>query len=194
MIRSKKDYREYYIEDYKKTGIFSMPYYYHFLDIRFKYLKNLRKCEYYINCKKGFISKIIKFFLIQKHNRLAMKTGWIIPPNVFGKGLQLVHIGPIVVSSKTKVGDNCRIHVCVNIGNAPSHGKDGTPTLGNNVYIGPGAKLFGPIIIGDNTAIGANAVVNKSFEDGNCTIAGVPAKKISDNNSLPYIENGDDDE
>ena len=191
MIKSKKDYKEYYIDDYKRTGIYSLPFYYHFLDIRYKYYKNLRKCEYYINCKRGFLNKLIKIILLRKHNKLALKTGWIIPPNTFGKGLAIVHVGTIVVSPKAKIGDNCRIHVCVNIGNAPSHGVDGTPVLGDNVYIGPGAKIFGSVIIGDNVAIGANSVVNKSFENGNCTIAGVPAKKISDNTSLPYIENGE---
>lgn len=49
------------------------------------------------------------------------------------------------------------------------------PTIGDNCFIGPGAKLFGDIKIGDNVAIGANAVVNKDFGD-NVTIAGVPAK------------------
>ena len=191
MIKSKKEYKEYYIEDYKKTGIYNLPFHTRFSDIRYKYYKNLRKCEYYINCKKGPINKIIKLLLIHKHNKLAIKTGWHIPPNVFGKGLAIVHIGPIIVSRLAKVGENCRIHVCTNIGNAPSHGKDGTPVLGNNVYIGPGVKMFGPIIIGDNTAIGANAVVNKSFEQGNCTIAGVPAKKISDNTSALYITEED---
>lgn len=53
-----------------------------------------------------------------------------------------------------------------------------TPTIGNNCYIGPGAKIFGKIKIGDNVAIGANAVVNKDFPDG-VTIAGVPAKIVS---------------
>jgi serine O-acetyltransferase len=54
------------------------------------------------------------------------------------------------------------------------------PTIGDNVFIGPGAKLFGEINIGDNVMIGANAVVTKSFEEGCCRIAGIPAKKISD--------------
>lgn len=90
------------------------------------------------------------------------------------------------MSGKAKIGKNCRIHVCTNIGNAPSHGKDGTPTIGDNVYIGPGAKIFGPITIGDNVVIGANAVVNKSFPS-DCTIAGVPAKVISKNTSNGYI-------
>ena len=52
------------------------------------------------------------------------------------------------------------------------------PIIGDNCFIGPGAKLFGKIKIGNNVAIGANAVVNKSFED-NVTIAGVPAKIVN---------------
>lgn len=51
------------------------------------------------------------------------------------------------------------------------------------MYIGPGAKIFGDIFIADNIAIGANAVVNKSFYESNITIAGVPAKKISNKGS-----------
>lgn len=188
MITSRHDYKEYYRCDCKQTGIDKFTFFERMKDIRFKYYKNLRKCEYYINCKKGIVNKAIKLLLLQKHNRLCLKTGWSIPPNTFEKGLSIIHVGTIVVSQQAKIGKNCRIHVCVNIGYAPSHGKDGTPVLGDNVYIGPGAKLFGPIFIGNNVAIGANAVVNKSFAD-NCTIAGVPAKKISDNNSSEYILN-----
>ncbi len=47
--------------------------------------------------------------------------------------------------------------------------------------MGVGSVILGNVKIGDNTAIGANALVNKSFEEGNITIAGVPAKKISNN-------------
>ena len=57
-----------------------------------------------------------------------------------------------------------------------------SPILGDNVYIGPGAKLFGKITIADNISIGANAVVTKSFEQENISIAGVPAKIISEKN------------
>lgn len=192
MINSKKDYKDYYKNDCKATGIDNFSFYQKTLDIRFKYYKNLRKCEYYINCKKGLFNKIIKLFLLRKHSKLCLKTGWSIPPNVFEKGLAIVHIGTIVVSPKARIGKNCRIHVCVNIGNAPSHGKDGTPIIGDNVYIGPGAKIFGPITIGNNVSIGANAVVNSSFPNGNCSIAGVPARKISDNTSKDYILNNED--
>ena len=59
--------------------------------------------------------------------------------------------------------------------------KGGYPVLGNNVGMGVGSVIAGNVKIGDNVAVGANAFVNKSFEEGNMTIAGIPAKKISNN-------------
>jgi serine O-acetyltransferase len=77
------------------------------------------------------------------------------------------------------VGANCRVHVCVNIGSRA--GTDHmAPVIGDNVYIGPGAMIFGSIRIADDIAIGANSVVNLSFEEPGITIAGAPARKVSD--------------
>ncbi len=121
------------------------------------------------------------------HIQLCNKYSWTIPPNVFGPGLAIVHRGTVVVSGHAKIGENCRIHVCVNIGSAAINGESGAPRLGDNVYIGPGVKLYGPIEIGSNTAIGANSVVNHSFKEGNCTIAGAPAKKNSNKTSKGLI-------
>lgn len=89
--------------------------------------------------------------------------------------MSIAHYGSIVVNSTAQIGNNCRIHSCVNIGVQ----KDGSraPIIGDNCYIGPGAKIFGDIVIGNNTTIGANAVVCKSFE-GNGTLVGVPAIQI----------------
>ncbi len=190
MINSKIDYKEYYFQDLRSTGIYSYRWsiVHRIKDRRFKFYKSLRKTEYYTNCKNYGIFKLIGKFLRLKHSLLCDKYNWTIPINVFGKGLSIVHVGTIVVNGTAKIGENCRIHVCVNIGNAVAKGRDGSPVIGNNVYIGPGAKIFGDISIGDNVAIGANAVVNSSFE-GNCSVAGVPAKKISDNTSAKYILN-----
>lgn len=79
----------------------------------------------------------------------------------------------------------------VNIG----HSGEGTPRLGNNVHVEPGVIMFGKIIIADNIVIGANAVVNKSFETSDVTIAGVPAKIIKESGSnfrraTDVIDNG----
>ena len=75
-----------------------------------------------------------------------------------------------------RVGENCNIQQCVNIGQ--NYGAENVPTIGNDVYIGPGAKLFGRITIADGCAIGAGAVVTKSFETPNTVIVGNPAKAI----------------
>lgn len=102
--------------------------------------------------------------------------GFTIPINVIEEGLCLYHYGSVVVSNYAKIGKWCMIHGCVNIGQ--NWDKEDTPVIGDGCFIGPGAKLFGKIKIGNGVVIGANAVVNKSFEENNITIAGVPAVKI----------------
>jgi len=187
MIKNKKDYKDYYLSDLKSTGIYGMSFINRLFDRRFRFYKSLRKCEYYYNCKNKGLGRVMTKILILRHRYLCDKYSWTVPINVFDKGLAIVHVGTIVVSGDAKIGENCRIHACTNIGNAPARGIDGAPKIGDNVYIGPGAKIFGGITLGNNLVVGANSVVNKSFEDGNCTIAGVPAKKISDKNSENYI-------
>ncbi len=113
---------------------------------------------------------------------MSTKLGFTIPLNVFGPGLSIAHRGTIVVNTATRVGANCRLHACVNIGTKAGY-EDVAPKIGDNVYIGPGAKIFGEIEIANGIAIGANAVVNRSFLEPNVSIAGVPAKKISDKGS-----------
>ncbi len=142
----------------------------------------LRKIEYYKNCKKSFIWKPYYCFLWLNFHIMSILLGFTIFPNVFGPGLSIAHRGTIVVNPYSKIGANCRIHVCVNIGTDAGY-TDMSPTIGDNVYIGPGAKLFGKIYIADGIAIGANSVVNKTFYESNITIAGIPAKKISDKGS-----------
>ena len=141
--------------------------------------RRLRKIEYLKNVKhRNLFCKIYLIVLEITNHRLAIKLGLSIPKNVFGPGLCIVHYGTIVVSPKASIGENCRIHPSTSIGYS-----DGAPTIGNNVYIGPGAKLYGNITIGDNVTIGANAVVNRSFPN-NITVGGVPAKIISEKSSL----------
>lgn len=149
-------------------------------DYIWKYEIYLRKCEYYTNKRnKTYLEKLLKNFYKYKKFKLGNMLGYEIPLNVFDEGLSIAHKGPIVINSGAKIGKNCRIHICVNIGT--SAGKENeAPTIGDNCYIGPGVKMFGNIKIGNNVAIGANAVVNKSFEENGITIAGVPAKKVSD--------------
>lgn len=144
-----------------------------FSDEIWKYQIVLRKCEYYFNLKKNVFQLILyKFYRLCFH-RKEVQLGFSIPLNCFGPGLRIVHRGTIVINGNTKIGKNCTIHVDVNIGSKPNEIK--SPILGDNIYIGPGVKMYGDIKIGDNVFIGANAVVNKNFESGNCTLVGVPA-------------------
>lgn len=135
-----------------------------------KYQWHLRHAEYHSNCN----NRLRYIWHKLRLHRLAIKLGFSISLNCFGPGLQIMHRGTIVVNDKARIGDNCRIHVCVNIGEA----NGGAPTIGNNVYIGPGAKIFGPITIADGVTIGANAVVNKSITTPNISIGGIPARPL----------------
>lgn len=146
-----------------------------------KFQISLRKLEYY-TYKKSRNKLYVLLYLLKKlkYRRLSFKLGFSLPLNVFEEGLSVAHFGTIVVSSNSKIGKNCRIHEGVTIGS--TNGSEKAPIIGNNVFIGSGAKIIGDITIADNVAIGANAVVIKSItEEG--TYAGIPAKKISDNNS-----------
>lgn len=149
-------------------------------DTIWKYQKLLRKLEYYKNCKHDFLSKIIYAFLSWRYHRLSIRLGFSISLNTVGPGLSIAHPGTIIINSGAKIGANCRINCDVNIGTQAGFAKK-APQIGDNVYIGPGAKIYGSINIANNTAIGANAVVNKSFLKENTAIAGIPAKVISEN-------------
>jgi serine O-acetyltransferase len=151
-----------------------------------KFQRLLRKLEYQINCQPG---NPLRFLTSFRYRRLGTQLGFSIPINVFGPGLSIAHRGTIVVHHNAKIGANCRLHVCVNIG-AQAGKPNEVPQIGDNCYIGPGAKIFGAVILGNNMAIGANAVVNKSFPEGNCTIGGIPAKKISDKTSEGLLIKG----
>jgi len=181
MIRSKAHYYNYLEQDKKALGIRTN-------DLEKKIIryfspnpiyifqKRMRKLEYYTNCKNNVIYKPYVMYLRYKFKKISIRLGFSIPINVFGPGLSIVHYGTIVINSATKVGSNCRLHACVNIG--ASGGERGAPQIGDNVYIAPGAKIFGKLKIASNIAIGTNAVVNKSFEEENIVLGGIPAKII----------------
>jgi serine O-acetyltransferase len=178
MITSKADYRFYLEADRValcQTRRGPRP----FVDDTWAYQRLLRKVEYYTNCKRSWIFHPYSLFLYFRLHLKGQRLGFLIFPNVFGPGLAIPHRGSIMVSPNAHVGENCRIHVGSQIGSEVRFG-DRAPTIGNNVYIGPGAKLFGDLVIGDEVAIGANAVVTRSFEAPHQSIAGVPARKISD--------------
>jgi len=92
----------------------------------------------------------------------------------FGYGLVIMHPVGVVINSKVRGGCNITIESGVVIGDE----KGKAPVLGDNVFIGAGAKIIGGITVGSNVKIGANAVVVKDVPD-NVTVVGIPAKVIN---------------
>ncbi len=179
MISSRAEYKYYLKRDLAAYGFSKLTPYIYFRVDCLRFQRRLRKIEYLWNVhRKNRLFQLYRLLLEWKNHRLATRLGLTIPKNVFGPGLCIVHHGTIVVSPAARIGENCRIHPSTSIGEF-----HGAPQIGNNVYIGPGAKLFGDIRIGDNVAVGANAVVNKSFT-GNVTLGGIPAKVISEKTTL----------
>lgn len=99
-----------------------------------------------------------------------MKLGFSISPYTFGYGLVIPHYGTIVVGSTNRCGNFCVLHTSTCI-----TGEHGGKTIGDGLYLSTGVKIFKPIKLGDNVQIGCNSVVNKSFEEDNIMLAGMPA-------------------
>ena len=101
-------------------------------------------------------------------------TGIELPCEVpIGSNFRIDHFGGIVISGYAEFGNNCRIRNGVVVG-LKNPENPCAPKIGNDVDIGAGAKLLGPIVIGNNVSIGANAVVTKSIPDNSIAV-GVPA-------------------
>lgn len=90
-----------------------------------------------------------------------------------GKSLKINHGLGSVIGARCKVGDNFTIHQGCTLGDR----NGGRPSIGNNVTMYAGSSVLGPIEIGDNSVIGANAVVTRTFPAG-CVLVGSPAKSI----------------
>ncbi|HEY7889417.1 MAG TPA: serine O-acetyltransferase [Steroidobacteraceae bacterium] len=113
---------------------------------------------------------------VLRHRFWSMITGADIPVNsCISGGLMIPHPNGIVIHPGSEIGPNCMILQQVTIGVADG---DRAPRLGGNVLVGSGAKVLGPVRIGDNARIGANAVVLQDVPDG-ATAVGVPARIIT---------------
>lgn len=127
----------------------------------------LRKAEYYANVREG-LEKWYRF----RFNALSIKTGNYIPVNTFGKGLSLPHYGTIIVNGSARFSNCCVIQAGVNVA-ADVCG-------GNYVYLIPGAKINEQLSIADHVIVESNCVLPHLLDERGCTMAGVPAKKISE--------------
>lgn len=152
--------------------------------------------SYYKEKEKSFIEEYLKnpgfkytfwFRIANRSNNILLKIllrryqvkfGIQIPvSSQIGSGLTVNHYNCIVINPKSKIGKNLDIRQGCTIGNNAK----GTPIIGDNVYLGAGAKIIGNVVIGNNVIVGANAVVTKDVPD-NCVVAGIPAKVIKEYN------------
>ena len=147
----------------------------------------------YPGVKAIFFHKIANFFAIAKFDLIAriisqlsrFLTGIEIHPKAkIGKNLFIDHGMGVVIGETSEIGDNVTIYHMVTLGGiAPSINSDSQreikrhPTLMDNVVIGSGAQILGPVIIGKNAKVGANAVVTKNVPD-HAVMIGIPAKNV----------------
>ena len=136
----------------------------------------------YPSFKAQVYYKISHFFYKRKHFFIARyisekakrKTGIEIHPGAkIGKGLFIDHGMGVVIGETAEIGDNVVLFHGVTLGGTGKEKEKRHPTIGNNVFIGSGAKILGNITIGDNVKIGANAVILKDVEK-NATVVGIP--------------------
>ena len=123
------------------------------------------------------------FFLARALSQFARHmTGIEIHPGAkIGKRLFIDHGMGIVIGETAEIGDDCTIYHGVTLGGTGKDTGKRHPTLGNNVLIGAGTKVLGPVFIGDNARVGAGSVVLRNLP-ANCTAVGVPAEVVRINN------------
>ena len=187
MIQTKEDLKYYLEEDrkaYHKEKLTGLKAYIRdiaFHDYNYEYIKNLRKWEYQLNT-----GGMLQYFYAWRCEKIKSKCGIDLQPNVVGPSIHIVH-GKVVINAFAKIGYNCKILSDVTVGVSEKKRQEGAPIIGNSVFIGTGAKIIGKVVIADNVVIGENAVVTKSILESGITVAGIPAKKISDTGSEEYL-------
>ena len=149
----------------------------------------------YPGVKAIFFHKIANFFSIAKFDLIAriisqfsrFLTGIEIHPKAkIGKNLFFVHGMGVVIGESSDIGDNVTIYHMATLGGiSPSINSEDQrntkrhPTLMYNVVVGSGAQILGPVVIGKNAKIGANAVVTKNVPE-NAIMVGIPAKNVGE--------------
>ena len=147
----------------------------------------------YPGVKAVFFHRVANFFSIAKFHLVAriisqfsrFLTGIEIHPNAkIGKNLFIDHGMGVVIGETSDIGDNVTIYHMATLGGiAPSINSDDQrnikrhPTLKENVVVGSGAQILGPVVVGKNSKIGANAVVTKDVPE-NAVMVGIPAKNV----------------
>ena len=164
-----------------------------------------------IGVKAVFFHRLAHFFSVAKFYLIAriisqfsrFLTGIEIHPGAkIGKNLFIDHGMGVVIGETSEIGDNVTIYHMVTLGGiSPSINSNNQrnikrhPTLMDNVVVGSGAQILGPVVVGKNSKIGANAVVTKNVEE-NAVMIGIPAKNVgtATEEFKPYAVENDNSE
>ena len=173
---------------YAGNSKFSSFLYHKTFEAGFKYSFWMRTCAY-VKSKK--ILKILFpiCWLILRHHQIKYGIG-ISYNTKIGSGFYIGHYGGIVLNQNAVIGKNCNLSHQVTLGVTRRGERQGCPVIGDNVYIGPGAKIIGRVVVGDNAAIGANCVVTHDVPE-NGVVVGIPGRVISYEGSTGYINRTD---
>ena len=165
----------------------------------------------YPGVKAVFFHRLAHFFSVAKFDLIAriisqfsrFLTGIEIHPGAkIGKNLFIDHGMGVVIGETSEIGDNVTIYHMVTLGGiSPSINSNNQrnikrhPTLMDNVVDGSGAQILGPVVVGKNSKIGANAVVTKNVEE-NAVMIGIPAKNVgtATEEFKPYAVENDNSE
>lgn len=185
-IKTKQDMKEFLKADLQKLKVRKLSYLLQCEEqaILKKHQILLRKAEYYVNTNKRLMAAFYRFRLAKFQNKYAIH----IPLNCCGKGLKIMHVGPILINGRASIGENCSLHINTAIVAGGTNNE--VPTLCDGVIVGVGAVVLGGITVAKNVAIGANAVVNRDVLEEDIAVAGVPAKKISNNGRTAWNKKG----
>lgn len=153
----------------------------------FKYTFWMRLAHYLK--QRGVIWRPVYYLCRLMLHRCSIKYGISIPYNTrVGLGIYIGHYGGIVINNETIIGRDCNINHGVTLGMTYDGKNPGVPVIGDRVYLGPGCKVIGGIYLGNDVAVGANAVVIESVPDHG-VVVGIPAKIKSFKGSSKYVVN-----
>lgn len=137
----------------------------------FRALQAYRRAHWFYTHNMSFIA-----FMITAHARKCYGVE-IHPAARIGKGVFIDHGVGLIIGETTEIGDHVTIYQGVTLGGTGKDVGKRHPTIGNHVMISAGAKILGPVVIGDYTKIGAGSVVLKNVPS-HCTVVGVPGRVV----------------
>ena len=142
----------------------------------YKLVRHIRMMEFHQS--KGPLNKLAYLYHWYLYKRLSLKLHITLYPGTVKGGLRIYHVGGFThIGKNCRIGKNCTLVSGVVFGNKHEKETQGLTIVGDNCYFGIGAKVFGPLTIGNNVTVGANSIVTKDIPD-NAVVGGVPAKII----------------